>query len=174
MMTMMPTIRIDQDVWTYLQSKGKAFEDTPNDVLRRELGLGPGVITRQSGDSTPQTRVRTATPLLSSNRDYTYQQVSAYTLDEKQYPARSYRDVLIGVSTNLRRQHLGAFDQVGLGLRGKKRPYFSLDPKDLRSPFRVADSNLFVETNLNANLIAAICLSLVKALGHKLDKFEIK
>jgi len=35
----MPTIRIDQDVWTFLQSKAKPFEDSPNDVLRRELGL---------------------------------------------------------------------------------------------------------------------------------------
>lgn len=33
----MPTIRIDDDVWTYLKSKARPFEDTPNDVLRREL-----------------------------------------------------------------------------------------------------------------------------------------
>jgi hypothetical protein len=35
----MPTIRIDNDVWRYLQSKGRPFEDSPNDVLRRELGI---------------------------------------------------------------------------------------------------------------------------------------
>jgi hypothetical protein len=36
----MPTIRIDEDVWGYLKSKARPFEDTPNDVLRRELRIG--------------------------------------------------------------------------------------------------------------------------------------
>lgn len=35
----MPTIRIDDEVWNALQAKAKAFVDTPNDVLRRVLGL---------------------------------------------------------------------------------------------------------------------------------------
>jgi negative regulator of replication initiation len=36
----MPTIRIDDDVWTFLQSKAIPLQDTPNDVLRRELKIG--------------------------------------------------------------------------------------------------------------------------------------
>ena len=35
----MRTIRIDDDVWKALQKKATAFEDTPNSVLRRLLGL---------------------------------------------------------------------------------------------------------------------------------------
>jgi hypothetical protein len=35
----MPTIRIDEEVWRCLQAKATAFEDSPNDVLRRELGI---------------------------------------------------------------------------------------------------------------------------------------
>ncbi|MFZ3343413.1 MAG: hypothetical protein WA609_11160 [Terriglobales bacterium] len=35
----MPTIRIDDDVWSYLKSKARPFEDAPNDVLRRELRI---------------------------------------------------------------------------------------------------------------------------------------
>jgi negative regulator of replication initiation len=33
----MPTIRIDDEVWAYLKSKATPLEDSPNDVLRREL-----------------------------------------------------------------------------------------------------------------------------------------
>jgi negative regulator of replication initiation len=33
------TIRIDEEVWRALQKRGTAFEDTPNDVLRRVLRL---------------------------------------------------------------------------------------------------------------------------------------
>jgi hypothetical protein len=35
----MPTIRIDDDVYTWLQSHVSTFEDTPNGVLRRIAGL---------------------------------------------------------------------------------------------------------------------------------------
>ena len=36
----MPTIRIDDEVWSFLQSKAIPLQDTPNDVLRRELKIG--------------------------------------------------------------------------------------------------------------------------------------
>lgn len=35
----MKAIRIDDDVWVALQKKANAFEDTPNSVLRRVLGI---------------------------------------------------------------------------------------------------------------------------------------
>jgi hypothetical protein len=36
----MPTITVDEDVFGYLQARAEPFVDTPNSVLRRELGLG--------------------------------------------------------------------------------------------------------------------------------------
>jgi len=175
---MMPTIRIDSDVWAYLQSKAKPFEDSPNDVLRRELGLESPTANEISGDPSPvssatYSRGRDAN-LILPDTDYTHQRVTAYMLDGKHFPAHTFKDILMGVSNHLRHKHLGSFDKVALGLRGKKRVYFSLDPKDLRFPARVPDSNLFVETNLNANLIAAVCSTLVKALGHDVAEFEIR
>lgn len=174
----MPTIRIDNEVWTFLQSKAKPFEDSPNDVLRRELGIDRLPATQIKRDSTPASvgtgPRRGATNLVLPNTDYTYHRVTAYTLDGKHFQAQTFRDVLMGISNHLRREHLSVFDDVALSLRGKKRPYFSLDPKDLRYPARVPDSNLFAETNLNANLIASVCATLVKALGHKIEDFQIK
>jgi len=35
----MKSIKIDEDVYAYLQQKAIAFEETPNDVLRRIFGL---------------------------------------------------------------------------------------------------------------------------------------
>ncbi len=46
----MPTIRIDREVYTWLQEQGRAFEDTPNSVLRRIAGLDNQVET----DDTPE------------------------------------------------------------------------------------------------------------------------
>jgi Mrr N-terminal domain len=39
---MAPTIRIDDEVFAHLQQLAKPFVDTPNSVLRRELGLQEG------------------------------------------------------------------------------------------------------------------------------------
>lgn len=36
----MPTIRVDDDVYAWLQKQARPFEDTPNTVLRRVAGLG--------------------------------------------------------------------------------------------------------------------------------------
>lgn len=36
---MAPTIRIDDEVYAWLQQQAKAFEDTPNTVLRRFAGI---------------------------------------------------------------------------------------------------------------------------------------
>ncbi len=36
---MAPTVRIDDEVYEWLQKQGKPFEDTPNSVLRRIAGL---------------------------------------------------------------------------------------------------------------------------------------
>jgi hypothetical protein len=72
---MMPTIRVDDEVFAWLQSKARPFEDTPNSVLRREAGLDgdgtsgaagsrtspPGpqrVYAREGGAKTPQGEFR--------------------------------------------------------------------------------------------------------------------
>ncbi len=39
----MPTIRIDEEVYAWLQKKAKPFEDTPNTVLRRVAGFTDSV-----------------------------------------------------------------------------------------------------------------------------------
>jgi hypothetical protein len=38
----MPSITIDDEVFAALQARGRAFVDTPNSVLRKELGLDAG------------------------------------------------------------------------------------------------------------------------------------
>lgn len=48
---MAPTIRIDDEVWSSLQKRGQAFVDTPNDVLRRLLGLDRRRMRSANGDA---------------------------------------------------------------------------------------------------------------------------
>mgnify|MGYP000176560777 CR=1 FL=1 len=47
----MPTVRVDADVYSWLQSQARPFEDTPNTVLRRVAGLDVGDgTTLQAGE----------------------------------------------------------------------------------------------------------------------------
>lgn len=67
---MAPTIRIDDQVYAWLQQQARAFEDTPNTVLRRVAGIdnAPATapnskqqvreVTRTKGSKTPQRAYR--------------------------------------------------------------------------------------------------------------------
>lgn len=46
---MMPTIRVDGEVYDWLQRRAKPFVDTPNSVLRRELKIGPAALPAHPG-----------------------------------------------------------------------------------------------------------------------------
>ena len=46
----MPTIRIDEDVWTWLKTHARPLEDTPNTVLRRIAALDPTLPSPMEGE----------------------------------------------------------------------------------------------------------------------------
>ena len=163
----MPTIRIDEDVWKYLQSKSKPFEDSPNDVLRRELELGCGDSSSASGISSGERES------FKPDRDYTNLRVRGYRLANKNVRCGSFKEVLLTLSNDLRLPNSATFDSVALGLRGTKRQYFARTDAALRMPERLAGNGLFVETNLNANLIVGICRALLEKLGHSVEDFVL-
>src|SRR5438045_3693354 len=64
----MHQIEVDDVVFTYLQYKAKAFVDSPNDVLRRELPLGQrprpdATITRPPENGSKSAHIPAGTPM---------------------------------------------------------------------------------------------------------------
>ena len=63
----MPTIRVDDDVYAWLQKQARPFEDTPNTVLRRVAGLGdtaqPAAPTEAKGAKAMKKIATAARPL---------------------------------------------------------------------------------------------------------------
>ena len=57
----MPTIRIDHDVYRWLQNQATAFEDTPNSVLRRVSGLDSEKTDGDSNEASRKKRPRART-----------------------------------------------------------------------------------------------------------------
>ncbi len=171
---MMPTIRIDDDVWEFLQKQARPFVDSPNDVLRRLL-LAPDQVMRV--EPRAEISLKTGATEIANNRieeDFTGHRITGYRLHGRKVLCRTFKELLVNLSNELRSSDHAAFDKVALRLHGTKRSYFSKNPNDLKFPLQLTGHGMFVETNLNANLIAGICRDLIKGLGIKEADFEIE
>ena len=164
---MMPTIRIDDDIWAFLKQHAEPFEDTPNDVLKRLL-FGENARTKTMAPHAVSMNNSSVPSTLRPDRDYTHRRIGGFSLFGKQHDARSFHDVLIGCARELRKAHGQTFEQEALSLRGTKRVYFSRNPGELKKPEDLG-GGLFVETNLNANILVGICRALLRKLQHDPD-----
>jgi negative regulator of replication initiation len=161
---MMPTIRIDDEVWGYLKSKATPFEDTPNDVLRRELKIGsPQPVTAAVSVNSPSLG---RGPSTKPDKDYSYHPIKGYELNGKVVKCDSFANMLTTLCT-VRSfvEDSESFEKAALQFHGRKRPYFSKNRGDLRKPYKIPGKQLFVETNLSANNIVGLCRALLQALG---------
>jgi negative regulator of replication initiation len=172
----MATMRVDDEVWAFLKKHAEAFEDTPNDVLRRLLL--PGAHAANSHRShPPPTNGTTVVPhrpmSFRPDQDYSYKRVTGYWLLGKHYAARSFHDVLVASAAELRKAHPNEFETKALSLHGRKRAYFARDRRDLK---RAADlgGGLFVEANLSADSIVGVCRALLTALGRNPDDLRLE
>lgn len=71
----MPTIRVDDDVYAWLQQQARPFEDTPNSVLRRIAEI-PSASASTGTTSEPQLR-RSATQSTKEQRAVSGRQLNA-------------------------------------------------------------------------------------------------
>jgi hypothetical protein len=60
-----------------------------------------------------------------------------------------------------------------LSFGGRKRRYFSQRASDLKYAHELESGGLYVETNLNANLIVGICFDMVRELGYDETRLKI-
>jgi hypothetical protein len=83
----------------------------------------------------------------------------------------SYKELMLTLISRLQKLHPNDFNSKAAQVSGRY-PYFSSDPKKLRSPKKV-DEMLFVETNLNSRLIVDICRRLITTMGHTQDELKL-
>jgi len=98
--------------------------------------------------------------------DYTGRPIRGFEFEGNHVPVNTYKGLLIELANILRRRHPQDFDTKVLSFGGRKRRYFSRDAGDLKYAQELEGHNLYVETNLNANLAVGICFDMVRELGH--------
>lgn len=110
---------------------------------------------------------------ISGINDYTGKNPFSFWFKNNKFDVKSWKDILIKLSTFLCSNNYSNFEK-SLKLTGRRRPYYSKNPNELRSPYKIDKSDIFVETNLSANNIIKICNDLINILGHSENDFKIE
>jgi len=108
-----------------------------------------------------------------ASTNYTGQQIRGFDFDGTPVNVTTYKALLLELATILRRKHSGTFDAKVLTFGGRKRRYFSLNSGNLKYAHELQPGGLYVETNLNANLIVDICFDMVRALGYDETRLRV-
>jgi len=130
----------------------------------------------------PKRKISTSTQLSSgqvsrfsrpSSSGYTGKSIVAFTFKGTRYPVRSWKEMLIKITNLMLSAHRGQFDKV-FNLRGRKRPYFTRNPNELRNPEKIDNTEIYVETNLSANSIVKLSKNIIALFGYKEDDLSIE
>lgn len=103
---------------------------------------------------------------------YVGKSVTAFTFRNTRYEVKYWIDILTQICRLIYDIHRRDFDKV-LQLQGRKRPYFTRTPNELRLPQQVEDSGIYMETNLSSNQIVKISTSVILLFGYSEKDFTI-
>lgn len=78
--------------------------------------------------------------------------------------AESWRDVLLKTCEFVRVRKSSEFQKI-LRLKGTKRPWFSRKSNELKDPVRIRGTDIFAETNVNANGLVLRSLQVLNLFG---------
>ena len=104
---------------------------------------------------------------------YTGKSITAFVLDGTRYSVKSWKEMLLKVSELMYIKYPSRFEDV-LTLVGRKRPYFSKNPDELRIPSEIRGTGIYVETNLSANHIVKITKRVLNMFGYQEDALKIE
>lgn len=124
---------------------------------------------RQTGIVSVPSRIRA--PNLQGG--FTGQSIISFTFQGAKCEVRRWKDLLIQICNIMLSTHRSNFDQV-LNLSGRKRPYFTKQPNELRSPYQIKGTDIFVEINLSSNSIVKLSREITSLFGHSEKDLSIE
>jgi predicted type IV restriction endonuclease len=118
------------------------------------------------------------TKKVGSLPDFTNKRIEAFSFLGTRYEVgRPNYGLLIKLGNIISNLHRGEFEEKVLVLKGRKRPYFTNNKNELHEPEKspkINDTNIFVENNLNNNLIVKIAYDLIGLFGYSKDDLTIE
>ncbi len=143
------------------------------EIVRKFLMENWEVLKSSKKEIQPTERVLPKNISINVFGNYTGRSIESFTFKGEKYYVRSWKEMLIKICELMYAAHKNQFGKI-LNLTGKKRPYFTRNPNELRSPEKIRNTDIFVETNLNANQIVRISKEILLIFGYREDDISIK
>jgi len=81
--------------------------------------------------------------------------------------------MLVTIANFVASTHKDEFEKV-LSLRGRKQPYFTKNSRELRSPKKINNTDIYVETHFSADMIVELSKRIIRLFGYKEDDLSIE
>ena len=144
----------------------------PDSEIVEQFLLAEVPIT-QTEEKEISTHMQLPSRRISRSPSYIGKSIVAFTFKGTRYPVRSWKEMLIKITDLMLHAHGEQFYKV-LNLVGRKRPYFTRNPNELREPERINNTEIYVETNLNANSIVKLSKHIIELFGYREDDLSIE
>lgn len=91
----------------------------------------------------------------------------------QRYETKHWKDLLIRICGIMAELHKDRFDEI-LTLSGTKKPFFSKNPADLRSPDLIEGTDVFAEVNLSSDSILKLSKKVIEKFGYPESELSIE
>ncbi|HIH36299.1 MAG TPA: restriction endonuclease [Methanocellales archaeon] len=92
--------------------------------------------------------------------------LTSFCLRGKRFETKYWKDMMLQISKLMAEEHEEKFDSV-LTIAGRKRPFFSKNPEDLRSPEQIDGTDIYAETNLSSYSMMRLSKNLLSLFGYQ-------
>jgi len=109
------------------------------------------------------------------HEDFTYTRPAAFELEGTRYEVRTWQQMLTKtceILMDIDRERFFKFENDP-AMQGRKQKLFSNDPSNIRSPHKLKDNHIYVETNLSANSIRNLIIKMLQKYNLKTSDFKV-
>lgn len=105
--------------------------------------------------------------------NYSHKSIRSFRFKEKTCHVNKWKNLLLELCSILHKIQGEEFSKV-LRLRGRKRLYFSKNPRDLFTAEKIPGTDIYAEVNLSANSVVKMCRDLIGLFGYSVSDFSIE
>ena len=109
----------------------------------------------------------------SPSESATGKKPTEFTLNGGKHEVASWKEMLVSLCEIVHEANRDRFEEV-LDMKGRKRRYFSRNPRDLAAPGKMNGTDIYVETNFSANQIIQIAGNLIVHFEYDRNDLSFK
>ncbi|AXI25738.1 restriction endonuclease subunit R [Methanofervidicoccus sp. A16] len=109
-----------------------------------------------------------------SPENYVGKSIVGFTFKGVKYPVHTWRGMLIKIAEIMYSLHKEEFEEKVFKLRGRKRPYFTKNPNDLKVPYRIDNTDIYMETRFSADGVVRLSKRIISLFGYKEEDLIIE